>query len=193
MGTSPVSFEDFWMAWQAANAGNLRPILEVRRIDLWADDQEAGGNDDDPSRAKPIALFAGDPSTIQPHSLYPAGDVDHVVFTVPADGTYEVATSRCPLASSVCDARVSNGADTILDVLGLSDGPAADNRNGQSYSPSCALASCPPNDATALSSRVTFPATLGASYVIQVTRSPVAPPSAGELGTYDLLVTLASP
>jgi len=110
-----------------------------------------------------------------------------VMFTAPADGTYEVATSRCPLIGAACEARVSNGADTILDVLGLPDGTFADNLTGVIYSQSC----CPPNDTTTLSSRITFSATLGASYVIQITRSPVAPPSAGELGTYDLVVTQA--
>jgi hypothetical protein len=187
LNTSPVSFEAFWMAWQSANPGNLRPILEARRIDLWADDQEAGGDDDDPSRAKPIGLFSGDLVSVQHHSLYPAGDVDHVMFTAPADGTYEVATSRCPLVGAACEARVSNGADTILDVLGLPDGTTADNLTGLTYSQTC----CPPNNATTLSSRVTFSATLGAAYVIQITRSPVAPSSAGRLGTYDLVVSQA--
>lgn len=188
LAVSPVSFESFWVAWQAANPGDLRPILETRSIDLWADDHEAAGNDDDPSRAVPIGLFIADPAAIQHHSLYPAGDVDFVRFTAPADGTYAVATSHCAGVPVACDAGVSNAADTILDVLGLSDGSASDNLSGQTYSSSC-TSSCPPNDASTLSSRVTFPATAGAAYVVQITRSPAAPPSAGQLGAYDVLVT----
>jgi hypothetical protein len=84
---------------------------------------------------------------------------------------------------------VSNAADTILDVLGLADdGPHHDNPNGQVYPSSCAIA-CPPNDAETLSSRVTFTAVAGTSHIVQIARSPVAPPSAGELGSYDLVVT----
>jgi hypothetical protein len=75
-----------------------------------------------------------------------------------------------------------------LDVLGLSDGAGSDNLSGLTYPGSCA-SGCPPNDASTLSSRVTFAATAGAEYVIQIARSPVAPPSAGQLGTYDVLVT----
>jgi hypothetical protein len=190
LGTSPVSFEDFWTAWQSANPGDLRPILETRSIDLWVDDHEAGGDDDDPSRAKPLGLFVGDPASIQHHSLYPAGDVDHVEFTAPTAGMYTVATSRCTGLPLACDARVSNAADTILSVMSLADnGTAADNLNGQRYSTSCALANCPPNDAATLSSRVTFPAAANEVVTIRIMRSPDAPPSAGELGTYDLLVT----
>lgn len=190
LAISPVSFEDFWIAWQSANPGDLQPILEARSIDLWADDQEAGGNDDDPSRAKPIELFVGNnPTAVQHHSLYPAGDVDYVAFIAPANGTYTVATSRCTGFPVACDARVSNAADTVLDVLSPSaDEGAADNLDGQTYL-SCALASCPPNDATTLSSRVTFPAAANEVVVISITRSADAPPSAGSLGTYDVVVT----
>lgn len=188
LAASPVSFESFWVAWQTANPGDLRPILEARGIDLWADDYEAGGDDNDPSRAKPIDLFVGDPSAIHHHSLYPAGDVDYVRFTAPANGTYAVATSHCVGIPVTCDARVSNAADTILDVLGLSDGLDADNLDGLTFSTSC-TSTCPPNDAATLSSRTTFSAMAGVAYVIQIVRSPAAPPSAGRLGTYDVLVT----
>ncbi len=185
LATSPVSFEDFWTAWQSANPGNLQPILEARSINLWADAQEAGANDDDPTRATPIAV-----DQIQAHSLYPAGDVDYVRFTAPADGTYVIATSRCAGFPVVCDARISNAADTVLNVIELADdGVAADNLDGQVYSGSCGSGTCPPNDAATLSSRVTIAATAGASYVVQVARSPAPPPSAGELGAYDLVVT----
>ncbi len=189
LATSPVSFEDFWIAWQTANPGDLRPILQARNIDLWSDDHEAGGDDNDPSRATSIDLFVGNPSAIQHHSVYPVGDVDYVVFTAPESRAYAIATSRCAGLPAVCDARVSNAADTILDVVAVSDdGPAADNLSGQTYSASCA-AGCPRNDAATLSSRVTFTATAGVPYVVRIARSPGAPPSAGELGTYDLLVT----
>jgi hypothetical protein len=115
--------------------------------------------------------------------------VDYVVFTAPANGPYTVATSRCALLGAVCDARVSNAADTLLDVIGVAPPSTADNLNGQTYSASCALATCPPNDASTLSSTVTFTATSGASYVVRISRSPLAPPSAGETGSYDLVVT----
>jgi hypothetical protein len=179
LAATPVSFEDFWIAWQSAPPGDLQPILAARSIDLWPDAQEAGGDDSDQTQAT-IGV-----DEIQHRSLYPVSDVDYVKFTAPAAGTYTVATSRCVGFPVVCDARVSNAADTILEVLGLPSGTAADNLNGVSYAQSC----CPPNDATTLSSRVTFTATLGTPYVIQVKRSPDAPPSAGELGTYDLVVT----
>ncbi|MFZ5874940.1 MAG: hypothetical protein ACOYXU_00900 [Nitrospirota bacterium] len=186
----PVTFEDFWAGWQTANPGDLMPILAERQIDLWADGQEAGANDNDPSRAAPITLFSGtNPSAIQHHTLYPAGDVDYVTFTAPGTGTYTVATSRCAPLADACDARVSNGADTLLDVVGITPPSTADNLTGQTYSPTCVLVGCPPNDAETLSSKVTFTATGGASYVIRVERSPSAPPSAAETGSYDLVVT----
>jgi hypothetical protein len=190
LSVAPVTFEDFWAGWQAANPGDLTAILADRQIDLWEDGQEAGANDNDPSRATPITLFSGgNPSAIQHHTLYPAGDVDYVVFTGPGTGTYTVATSRCAPLGGACDARVSNGADTLLDVVGITPPSTADNLNGQTYSPTCVLVGCPPNDAETLSSKVTFAATGGASYVIRVARSPSAPPSAAETGSYDIVVT----
>lgn len=184
LSTPPVSFEDFWIGWQSANPGDLRPILEARSISLWPDAQEAGANDDDPARATPIFV-----EQIQPHSLYPARDVDYVKFTAPATRTYMIATSRCAGFPVVCDVRVSNAADTVLDVLDASDGAYADNLNGTVYPGSCGVGTCPPNDASTLSSRVTIAATAGVEFVVQITRSPAAPPSAGDLGTYDLVVT----
>jgi hypothetical protein len=186
----PVTFEDFWAGWQAANPGDLTVILADRQIDLWEDGQDAGANDNDPSRATPITLFSGgNPSAIQHHTLYPVDDVDFVAFTAPGSGTYTVATSRCTPAGDACDARVSNGADTLLDVVGIAPPSTADNLNGLTYSPSCVLTACPPNDAETLSSKVTFTATGGASYVIRILRSPSAPPSAAETGSYDIVVT----
>lgn len=183
LSLSPVTFEDFWTAWQAASPGDLQPILAGRSIDLWPDEAEAAG-DDDPSRATPIRL-----AEVQHHSLSPAGDVDYVEFIAPADGVYTIATARCVQFPVACDARLSNAADTILDVLGLADdGPHHDNPNGEVYQSSCTLA-CPPNDAATLSSGVTFAAAAGTSYIVQISRSPVAPPSAGELGSYDVVVT----
>jgi hypothetical protein len=180
-----VSFEDFWTAWQSAPPGNLQPILEARLINLWPDAQEAGANDNDQARATPIGV-----NQIQSRSLYPAGDIDFVTFTAPVDGTYTIGTSRCTGPPVRCDARVSNAADTVLDVLELpNDGADADNLNGNVYPGVCGVGTCPSNDAATLSSRVQISATAGASYIIEVTRSPAAPPSAGELGTYDLVVT----
>jgi hypothetical protein len=190
LSASPVTFEDFWAGWQAANPGDLKPILADRQIDLWEDGQESGANDNDALRGTPITLFSGtNPSAIQHHTLYPVDDVDYVAFTAPGTGTYTVATSRCTPPGDPCDARVSNGADTLLDVVGITPPSTADNLNGLTYSPSCALASCPPNDAETLSSKVTFSATGGASYVIRISRSPSAPPSAAETGSYEIVVT----
>jgi hypothetical protein len=185
---APVTFEDFWAAWQAANPGNLQPILAGLQIDLWEDAQEAGANDNDPARATPIALYAGDTGAIQHHTLYPAGDVDYVVFTAPASGAYTVATSRCTLLGAVCVARVSNAADTVLDVAGVTPPATADNLNGQTYQ-DCASTACPPNDASTLSSKVTFSAAAGVPYVVRISRAPSAPPSAAETGSYDIVVT----
>jgi hypothetical protein len=190
LSAQPVTFEDFWDGWQADDPGDLRPILADRQIDLWEDGQESGANDNDPSRATPITLFSGgNPSAIQHHTLYPAADVDYVVFTAPSTGTYTVATSRCTPLGDACDARVSNGADTLLDVVGVTPPSTADNLTGQTYSPTCVLVGCPPNDAETLSSEVTFAATGGSSYLIRISRSPFAPPSAAETGSYDIVVT----
>ncbi|MFZ5863866.1 MAG: hypothetical protein ACOYXR_13615 [Nitrospirota bacterium] len=188
----PVTFEDFWTDWQAANPGDFQPILADLQIDLWPDGWEAGANDDDPSRPTPISLYSGtNPSAIQHHTLYPAGDVDYVTFTAPVTGTYTVATSRCAPLGGGCVARVSNAADTILDVLGVTpaDASTVDNLTGRTYPASCGGSTCPPNSASTLSSKITFPAVAGASYVIRVARSPDAPPSAGETGSYDIVVT----
>jgi hypothetical protein len=116
--------------------------------------------------------------------------VDYAVFTTPGSGTFTVATSRCTPAGDLCDARVSNGADTLLSVVGVTSPSSADNLNGRTYSPSCVLTACPPNDAETLSSKVTVTAmAAGMSYVIRISRSPSAPPSAAETGSYDLVVT----
>ena len=180
-GFTTVSFEDFWARWLGGNLGDLTPILVFRSIDLWADLFEGALNDDAPARASPIGL-----GVIQHHTLYPASDADHVVFTPATNGTYTVSTSRC--VADACDARLSNAADTILDVAGVAPGFSADNLTGVRYPAACGLA-CPPNDAVTLSSRISFPGTAGISYVISIRRSPFAPDSAGDLGAYDVVVT----
>jgi hypothetical protein len=102
---------------------------------------------------------------------------------------YTVSTSRCVIgvAGATCDVRVSNAADTVLDVAGVSPGLSADNLDGGIYLPSCGV-TCPPNDADTLSSRIVFSGTAGTPLTIKITRSSSAPPSAGDLGSYGLVV-----
>jgi len=180
-GFTTVSFEDFWAHWLGGNLGDLTPVLAFRSIDVWTDPFEGALDDDAPARASPIGL-----GVIQHRTLYPAADVDYAVFTPATDGTYTVSTSRC--VADACDARLSNAADTLLDVAGVAPDFSADNLTGVRYPAACGLV-CPPNDAVTLSSRISFPGTAGTSYVISISRSPFAPDSAGDLGSYDVVVT----
>ena len=181
---STVSFEDYWLHWQSGNLEDLTSVLAPRGINLWRDFYEGSSDDDLPARGGAIGL-----EEIQLRTLYPVGDVDHAVFTPDVDGVYTVSTSRCVIgvAGATCDVRVSNAADTVLDVEGVLPGPSADNLDGGIYLPSCGV-TCPPNDADTLSSRVSFSGTAGVPLTLTITRSPSAPPSAGDLGSYGLVV-----
>jgi hypothetical protein len=186
-GFTTVSFEDFWTRWQALSLQNLMPILALRSIDLWVDSFEGSSDDNVSSRAAVIGV-----DEIQHRTLYPLGDVDYAVFTPVSDGTYTVSTARCVtgVTGKTCDARLSNAADPVLDLTGVSLLVSEDNLDGRTYPAACGQ-NCPPNNADALSSRIRFSGTAGVPYVVKVARSPLVPQSAGDLGAYELVVTKA--
>lgn len=149
-------------------ADDLQQILRNRKVHLYADDAETGGE----------ALLPSD-GTSQFHTLFldsGATDTDRIPFQVSQNGIYLLETTD-----------LKNGADTYLTVTDSSGHAlfANDNRSGLVHT--ACTTSCPPNDATALSSSVQIvwsgaPTRLYA----QVTHSPAAPPSAGRNGSYRL-------
>jgi Bacterial Ig-like domain (group 2) len=172
-----TSFELFWDTLRRQNPslpeGDLAAIARERAIELAADAYE-------PDDEAPGELAPGLPRR---HTLLGEDDVDRFTLALPA-GDWLVETRN-----------LSGGADTLLEVTDGAGNPVAanDNRNGRLYSQQCGVmaftqtSSCPRNDATTLSSAVSF-SVPGGAYGARVRRSPAAPPSAGLYGTYEILL-----
>ncbi|MEO5657389.1 MAG: hypothetical protein ABIO65_07170 [Nitrospiria bacterium] len=181
-----ISFEDFWIGWKQAGFPSLTSLTAAFFIELESDSFETG----DDTMLQLISV-----GSTTHHTLYPSGaipgrmpaDIDLMQFTAGQTGIYTVETSRCDVVSLSCVAGLSNGADTVLEVTSNGIVGTSDNFDGKTYG-ACGL-NCPPNDAQTLSSRVTFTGTASTTYRVKVTRSAVAPPSAGDFGSYDLIVT----
>ena len=140
--------------------------------------------DEDPPSGSVVNVNGG-PGLLQ--TLYPAQDLDHFLF---------LASEAIP--HTVETLSLTNGADTFIEVLdtdGVTVLRSNDNANGAAYSSSCGVnfftqqSNCPPNDATTLSSKVTFTPPLPGTYYVRVKRSAAAPPSAGTYGGYQIQLT----
>jgi hypothetical protein len=180
---SNVSFEDFWDGWFQLGHGQTAGMNQIAADREMALSPDGFEGDDDLVSATVIPTDG----SAQVHTLYPFGDSDLMKFSGSAGTAYTVETLD-----------LTNGADTLLEVLD-SGGTALvsnDNGSGKIYSPSCGvnlitqLSSCPPNDPLALSSRIDFTPSIGGTYYIRVSRSPDAPPSAGEYGGYKVRVVV---
>jgi hypothetical protein len=91
---------------------------------------------------------------------------------------------------------LTNGADTTLEVQDGTGKSLAfnDNASGAADLSACgedqSSPACPPNNGESLGSTITgFKPTADGVYTIIVRRSPLAPPSAGRYGGFDLLIT----
>lgn len=171
-----VSIEDFWEGWFVKlydSQTDMVIISNDRQMELSQDTFEP---DNSTAQAKNITTDG----SMQHHTLYPLGDVDVVSFSVIQNNTYSIETLN-----------LSNGADTFIEILDSNGTPIPgsnnDNRNGIIYPINCFI--CPPNNNTALSSRVQITATATETIYVRVSRSLSAPDSAGVYGSYDLKIS----
>ena len=163
----PVSIENFWDGWLASyptDSMALHTVFNGRLIDYSADVYET---DNTPVTAQSFTVGWG-----QQHRIYGNGDIDYVRFTVPTTTTYTIRTSN-----------LLNGADTYLtlfDNTGLNVIYMNDNATSQPP--------LPPNNTTALSSRIVWSLEPG-DYYVSVKSSPDKPASAGRYGSYTLTIS----
>lgn len=173
----PSTLETFWTTFSvsastAAFNSEFQAILQSRQIKLFKDTTED----------VETALLLG---VSQQHTLYktgsdPSGDVDRIPFSVTSGTTYTVKTLN-----------LSNGADTFLTIFNPSNVTieSNDNTSGTSFFICGLNSSCPKNNASNLSSKVTFTAQMSGTYTAEVSHAENAPPSAGLLGAYEIQLT----
>lgn len=172
---SPINLESFWDGWIArGQPGVLTPYFNNKSIYYQLDTFEL---DNSPSSTRKIAIG----TTGETHYLYNSSDVDFAAFDAVSGTSYTIGTYN-----------LVNGADTYLTLLGT-DGstPLSTNDNWDSsiYTNCDATGSCPANDMSALSSRISWTAPSTGTYYIKVNSSSIRPPSAGRYGTYTLKIT----
>lgn len=174
--TTPAAMESFWLQFASlypGSAAGLQSIMTERQMELFADSTETGETE----------LVAN--SSSQHHTLYqaspsqPQNDEDVIPFSVTSGKKYRLETFN-----------LTNGADTLLTITEL--GLQSDNWNGRNYSQDCGVnlltgnSTCPLNDKKTLSSSITWKAGSDTTLHAHVKRSPNAPPSAGQFGSYDI-------
>ncbi len=170
---------------------NFAKTAELRRIQWFPDKYEDG---DDAIDTAPL-MTNGEWTC---HTLYPAGDVDYTRFTVDVPRTVTVDTFN-----------LSNGADTILQIVDASgavvvrgDGTSAENDDAAAprhYEPQRCNRFVPvpqaymagPNNGERFASTVAFDAQPG-TYFAKVVGSQ-KDPAAGVMGSYGLLVSFGTP
>lgn len=195
-----VSFETFatYFANQFGMA-NLAQTAELRRVQLFPDAFEVNG-DNAISPSLPAAVSG----VVTCRTLFPEGDVDHIRITL-----------STPQAMTVETFNLSNGADTyvqLLDVMGqvvqLSDGTRLENDNAggvpRPFEPTgcgnrrVAIPDVYFRDGVHNGSRLRSLVTTGSEvlpagdYFVKVmSRATLGGgnPSAGTLGSYDVIVT----
>jgi len=185
-GIINVSMEDFWEGWFLRGHNSLTEMENITKefkMEFFEDSFEA----DNGPVPLPRKFIVNSPA--EDHTLYRSDgipDEDFIAFDAGFNQTYTIGTNF-----------LKNGADTYLEILDssgvlLSPAVVNDNRDGSSYSKSCNQVGqpvCPRNDQTTLSSEIVFTAPQSGLFYVKVKSSPVAPPSAGRLGTYRLLIS----
>ncbi|MFQ5580156.1 MAG: Ig-like domain-containing protein [Nitrospiria bacterium] len=185
-----ATMESFWLAFEVFQSkqeiDDLQFILKDRQIELFPDEHE-------PESSPPPLLQPGIP--LQHHTFYrsvsdPSADLDTIQFNAVMGTTYIIETLN-----------LTSGADTFLTVLENNRVVQTnDNRSGITHFFCGVLpdgsSNCPLNGKGAgffepLSSSVRYTATRSGPITVEVKRAPLAPPSAGEFGSYDLLLTVA--
>lgn len=167
----PVNLELFWDRWlsvtipDASQITTLETIYNTRSINYAIDDFEG----DNTIATAQTYTAAGSP---QIHTLYATGDEDFMRFT---------ATSS---THTITAGNLINGADTFLSLYDQSHAPVTSNDNAVQPAP------YPPNNMTALSSRIIYPSfIIGNTYYVSVKSAPSRPASAGKYGTYTLTIS----
>jgi hypothetical protein len=170
--TATSTIEEFarlFIADNPASVNNFKTILTTRSIEFSPDAGESGE----------ATLIVG--GALQHHTLYktdldPFGDEDVIPFNVNSGQTVIVKTFN-----------LTNGADTFLTLDGGGGIVTNDNADGKTYILDCSP--CPKNDSTTLSSSIQFTPTIGGTFSVRVKRSPGAPLSTGQSGSYDIKLT----
>jgi len=166
LATVPVNLELFWDRW-LSNNGLLAGFLAKFTDRSIYYDLDSFEGDSQITTAK--TYTAGSP---QSHTLYATGDEDFIKFT---------ATSK---THTITTDNLSNGADTYLSLFGPTQLFITDNDNA------VPRAQYPPNDATSLSSRISYISfVVGNTYYVSVKSSPSRPVSAGKYGSYTLTIS----
>lgn len=176
---SAVSMEDFWDGWFVRGHGSAAEMQSVTADRQMGFSQDPLGSNNDAVCV--VSLTLNSPLN---ETLYSAlnTDVDYLCADLTQGRSYIVETTN-----------LSNGADTFLEILTNQGTVITSNDNATSstdYS-QCQTPglSCPPNNGTALASRVTLSPSASGTYFVRVMRSASAPPSAGTYGSYTLRLT----
>ncbi len=184
------TFADFFANQAQFGMPNLAETAELRRVQFFADSYE--DVDDQPGPNAPAAVNG----VVTCHTLFPKGDVDYVQIVLSAPSAVTVETYN-----------LSNGADTLLQLLDSSGTLLGENDNVPPPPPSEPLPPFRPtgcgnrlvpipdayyvvglNNGARLASK--FETTLPAgTYYAKVSSSSSRNLGAGELGSYDLVVT----
>jgi hypothetical protein len=166
--TEYVNLELFWDRWLSvigpSTPASLNTIFSNRLITYALDGYEA---DNTILTAK---IYTAGFS--QMHTLYATGDEDFIKFTA-TNTTHTITTGN-----------LINGADTFLSLYNT--GLSFITNNDNAVPPG----SNPPNNATALSSRIQYSSFVpGQTYYVSVKSSTARPASAGKYGSYTLTIS----
>lgn len=163
--TDPVNLELFWDRWLNVKglSGALQTIFANRSISYAID-----GYEGDNTIGTAQTYMTGFP---QIHTLYATGDEDFIRFTA-TSSTHTITTGN-----------LINGADTFLSLYGPSQTLLTTNDNAVSPAPN------PPNNTTALSSRIQRSFSIGNTYYVSVKSSTSRPASGGKYGSYLLTIS----
>ena len=189
--STPVNLESFWDGWLVEHVPTAEELTQLNAhfSERGVFYQEDSYESDDVSNVLRKAQLG----QAETHYLYrdnAAVDLDIVAFDVVEGKEYTVKTEQ-----------LTSGADTYLRILDQTEAPLsiggvvianddADSAAYYSYDSSCG-SSRVKNNATALSSKVTFTAPSTGTYYAEVRTTIDAEPylSAGRYGTYDLTVS----
>lgn len=181
----PATMETFWLQFLALqpppDTDSLKAVMRERKMSLFPPEDDMYETDENTT---PLLNNGSQAHTLYRNDPDPTGDEDIIPFTVVSGKRYTLETFN-----------LTNGADTLLTITDQNDAPLVlqnDNSNGRSYSQSCGVnpltgkSTCPPNDEKTLSSSITWTASKNEMLHAHVKRSPSAPPSAGQFGSYNI-------
>ncbi|MFZ5861617.1 MAG: hypothetical protein ACOYXR_02025 [Nitrospirota bacterium] len=182
------TFEDYFA--RSIGPLSLASTGGLRRMQFVPDQYET--RDNAPTVNAPPVAFG----EVTCHTLFPEGDVDHVRFSVATAGTVKIETFN-----------LSNGADTVVELLNEQgvlvsgeDATATPRESLRGFERTgCGNRErpTPPVYMAGINNGVNFSSTVGplsltpgVYYVKVMSAGPARNPSAGVLGSYDLVVTL---